>query len=86
MSVPDMINLMVAAGTVFYNDIILVNPIGTAALRARRNMAMRKVVRIHQNVLVFYKGDMKKIKETFPKIDAPGDDGPAIGDDGTVGA
>lgn len=42
-------------GFMFYNDIVLVNIIGSGAIRARRNMVNRKVVRCHQNVLVFYK-------------------------------
>lgn len=52
-------------GFKFYNDIILLNAIGTACIRARRNMNNRKVTRIHQNVLVFYKGDTSKIKSNF---------------------
>lgn len=38
----------------------------------RRNDFMAKGkqddIKMHQNVLVFYKGDPKKIKEEFPKI------------------
>lgn len=57
-------------GVYFYNDIILLNCIGTGAVRANRSMNKgRKVVRLHQNVLVFYKGDPKKIKEEFTEID-----------------
>ena len=58
------INLMVNAGYMFYNDIILVNSCGTLPLRTGKMMnSGRKVGRRHQNVLVFYKGDPKKIKE-----------------------
>ncbi|WP_347152335.1 hypothetical protein [Peptostreptococcus anaerobius] len=32
-------------------------------------MANRKVVRLHQNVLVFYKGDPKKIKDEFGELE-----------------
>lgn len=56
-------------GMYFYNDLILLNSIGTAAIRARRHMANRKVVRLHQNVLVFYKGDPKKIKDEFGELE-----------------
>lgn len=52
-------------GVLFYNDIILLNTVGTGALRARKLMATRKVVRTHQNVLVFFKGDPKNIKGEF---------------------
>ena len=52
-------------GVYFYNDIILLNSVGSGALRARKSMNNRKVVRMHQNVLVFYKGNPKKIQENF---------------------
>ena len=32
-------------------------------------MGNRKVVRIHQNVLVFYKGNPKEIKLNFPELE-----------------
>lgn len=41
----------------FYNDIILINSVGTAALRVSSSMKNLKVGRSHQNVMVFYKGD-----------------------------
>ena len=31
-------------------------------------MRNRKTVRVHQNVLVFYKGDMSKIQQHFPEL------------------
>ena len=53
-------------GIMFYNDIILINSFGSGVFRARRQMnSGRKVIRSHQNVLVFYKGNPKKIKEEF---------------------
>ena len=59
---------MKRAGCCFYNDIILLNAVGSAAMRARRYMKTRKVARVHQNVLVFYKGDTSKIKDEFGEI------------------
>lgn len=56
-------------GLCFYNEIILVNALGTSALRANRLFVTRKMVKTHQNVLIFYKGDIKKIKENYKKID-----------------
>lgn len=53
----------------FYNDLILLNSVGSGALRARKGMTNRKVVRLHQNVLVFYKGNPKDIKNNFPELD-----------------
>ena len=52
-------------GLNFYNDLILVNATGSAALRARKSMGNRKMVRTHQNVLVFFKGEVKNIKQDF---------------------
>lgn len=52
-------------GAGFYNDIILMDMIGSASMRAEGNMANRKVAKIHQNVLVFFKGDTKKIQDVF---------------------
>ena len=51
-----------------YNEIILKNSIGTAALRASNSMKNKKVTKIHQNVLVFYKGDVKKIGEIIDDL------------------
>jgi hypothetical protein len=31
-------------------------------------MVMRKVVRTHQNVMVFYKGDPKTVKDHFAEL------------------
>ena len=45
-------------------------PIGQAgALRMRKFMEGRKVLKVHQNILVFYKGNTKEIKNIFPKVD-----------------
>ncbi len=58
------------AGLHLYNEIILVNMIGSLAMRAGKQFAnSRKVGKQHQNVLVFYKGDPKKIKENYLELD-----------------
>ena len=49
------------AGLKFYNDIILRNPVGSGSLRAVGNMKYKKLVKMHQNVLVFCKGDFKEV-------------------------
>ena len=67
--VDDIIRLFQRNGMEFYNDIILVDSIGTAPRRAAQNMKSRKVVKVHQNVLVFYKGDASEIKENYPDTD-----------------
>lgn len=52
-----------------YNEIILINVAGSLAIRVGRQFdSSRKVGKMHQNVLVFYKGDPKKIKENIPKL------------------
>jgi DNA modification methylase len=52
-----------------YNEIILINVAGSLPIRVGRQFEnSRKVGKMHQNVLVFYKGDPKKIKEEFPEI------------------
>lgn len=43
------------AGLKFYNDLVLLNVIGTAAIRANNAMKNKKMVKIHQNVLIFQK-------------------------------
>lgn len=63
--VSDIISVFQRNGMQLYNDIVLADPIGTAPRRASTNMKTRKVVKVHQNVLVFYKGDPKKIKEIY---------------------
>jgi len=48
-------------GLQFYNDIVLRQPIASASMRADKNMKYRKTVKVHQNVLVFCKGNPKKV-------------------------
>lgn len=67
--VSDTIQAFKDAGMELYNEIILVNTVGSLAIRVRRQFnGGRKVGKMHQNVLVFYKGDPKKIKENFPEL------------------
>lgn len=56
-------------GVLFYNDLILLNVVGSGAMRARNQMKNRKMVRMHQNVLVFYKGEPKNIQSHFPILE-----------------
>lgn len=67
--VSDTISAFEDAGAKLYNEIILVNVVGSLAIRIRRQFNNgRKVGKMHQNVLVFYKGDPKKIKDNFPEL------------------
>jgi DNA modification methylase len=54
------------SGMPLYNELILIEMSGTAALRAGSLMKHRKVVKTHQNVLVFYKPETNKL----PKIES----------------
>ena len=67
--VGDTVQAFRDAGAEFYNEIILINVAGSLPVRIGRQFeGYRKVGKMHQNVLVFYKGDPKKIKEEFPEI------------------
>jgi DNA modification methylase len=53
--VPDTINAFRKSGMEYYNEAIYLQGLGTAAMRANNNMKNKKLVKIHQNVLVFKK-------------------------------
>ena len=53
--VPDTINAFKKAGLDFYNEGILLNAIASASMRANGNMKTQKLVKVHQNILVFKK-------------------------------
>lgn len=53
-------------GLCLYNEMILLEQYGTAPMRAGNIFgAKRKMVKVHQNVLVFYKGRIADIKDNF---------------------
>lgn len=53
--VPDTIRAFEKCGMKFYNEAILLNAIASASMRANGNMKTRKLVKVHQNILVFKK-------------------------------
>lgn len=53
--VPKTIEFFEDCGMRFYNEAILLNPVASASMRANGNMKTQKLVKIHQNVLVFKK-------------------------------
>lgn len=64
--VGDTIRAFEACNTHFYNEAILVTAIGSLPVRVGRQFTVgRKLGKTHQNVLIFYKGGVKQIKETF---------------------
>ena len=67
--VDDIKKIFINNGMRIYNELILVEPLGTLPQRVGKYMVNRKIGKCHQNVLVFYKGDVSKIKELYPQID-----------------
>jgi DNA modification methylase len=53
--VPDTIKAFKKAGLHYYNEGILLNSIASASMRANGNMKSKKLVKIHQNILIFRK-------------------------------
>ena len=53
--VPDTINAFRKCGMNYYNEGILLNAIASASMRANGNMKTKKLVKVHQNILIFTK-------------------------------
>lgn len=53
----DIRAIMARNGLALYNEIILINAVGSASMRAGNYMKTRKVARTHQNVMLFFKGE-----------------------------
>lgn len=66
--VSDTIKNFTQTGLIYYNEIVLSTSLGTAPVRANSYMKNRKIVKVHQNVLVFYKGNVDNIKTNFENI------------------
>ncbi len=56
-------------GFMTYNEIILLEQLGTIPLRARYVFKKRKVAKAHQNILIFYKGDINNIPCNYSNIE-----------------
>jgi len=67
--VPLTIQCFVQGGMRYYNEMILVNVAGSLPIRVAGQFQYRKIGRTHQNVLVFYKGDIEQIPKNFKEID-----------------
>lgn len=57
------------AGARFYNEAVLVQPLGSLPLRAAFIFAKRKLGKTHQNVLVFCKGDPELATEACGEVE-----------------
>ena len=64
----DIINIFNKNGMFLLNELILKEPISIRCFSSRKLFKSRKILKIHQNILVFYKGNPKKIKEIFPEV------------------
>jgi DNA modification methylase len=68
--VGDTINAFLEAGLHYYNEMILATQIGSLAMRVTNQFNhSRKIGKTHQNVLVFFKGDLKQIPSLYPELD-----------------
>jgi DNA modification methylase len=68
--VPFTIAAFKRAGMQYYNEIILVNQVGSMPIRIKKMFGdYRKIGRVHQNVLVFYKGNVDEIPKNFNHIE-----------------
>lgn len=76
----DVKRIFKEAGAHLYNELILIEMSSSVALRAQKYMESRKVAKMHQNVLVFYKGDPTQIRNEFPPIEMTGDEQKALKD------
>ena len=64
----DIINIFNKNGMFLLNELILKEPVSIRRFSSRRYFKSRKILKIHQNIFVFYKGNPKKIKEIFPEV------------------
>jgi 16S rRNA G966 N2-methylase RsmD len=69
--VSDTIKAFIDCGLAYYNEAVLINSFVSAALRKNKNFRQRKLVKVHQNVLVFVKGNSRFAAEKI--IRAAGD-------------
>lgn len=61
----DVINIFERHGCCLYNDIVIIGNDAHAKIRARQYMNNRKIVRMHQRMLVFYNGKPSTISKNF---------------------
>ncbi len=68
--VGDTVEAFRAAGLHYYNEAIMITPIGTLGMQTSRNFPIaRKLGKTHQNILVFVKGDGKKATQACGDVD-----------------
>ena len=63
------VQAMEEAGARYYNEAILITPVGSLPLRVGKQFtASRKLGKTHQNVLTFVKGDARKAAERIGDV------------------
>ena len=68
--VGDTVKAFQDAGLIYYNELMLVNQIGSTAIRVRKQFEdTRKIGKHHQNILVFAKGEPKEVNDMFEDLD-----------------
>lgn len=68
--VGNTIDIFIKSGFKYYNELILLNSIVTAAIRANGQFkSTRKVVKVHQNILVFLKGNAKEATKRLGDVE-----------------
>ena len=83
--VPRTVATMIAAGYSYYNEIILVTPVGTLPMRAGKSMsASRKIGKTHQNILVFLKGSATEAAGVMGDIEGFMDTDGSFLEDGAI--
>ena len=74
----DVKRIFKEAGAHLYNELILIEMSSSVALRAKKYMESRKVAKMHQNILVFYKGDPANVRNEFAPIEITEDEQKAL--------
>lgn len=84
--VGDTIRCFTDLGLHYYNEMILITVAGSLPIRvAKQFETTRKIGKTHQNVLAFFRGDLRAIKQEFPQefeygtADIPGQTDPGGG-------
>jgi hypothetical protein len=68
--VSDTITAFQDAGAILYNEAVLVTAVGSLPIRVGKQFgSYRKLGKTHQNVLVFFKGDIKSIPGELGEVE-----------------
>jgi DNA modification methylase len=66
---PDHIkDIFARNGMQLYGELIMIEAVGSARIKAGGQMKNRKPVKVHQNVLIFFNGNPDEIKNIYPNL------------------